>query len=478
MPDLLKNIPYEYFIQSPIGLVPKDNGKATRLIFHLSYPRTNNKNDIPTSVNGNTPSELTTINYPDFETAVKMLMSFPEDSIIYIGKSDLKSAFRNLGICMEDWPLLVMKAKSPIDGKWYYFIDKCLPFGASISCSHFQAFSDALKHIHEWRTGSETINYLDDFLFAALRIMWCNNIIQSFLDTCAEINFPVSLEKTCWATPSLTFLGLLIDTLQRKIFIPIEKVSKALIQIEEFIGSRKATIKQIQRLTGLLNFFSRCVIPARVFTRRMYSLTNGNTNKPHYHKRIPQEIKLDLIMWRKFLSNQAAYNRPFSDFCNTNSDQIDMYTDSSANAVLGCGGKWGKKWFVQQWDSIFIKKNEPSINYLELYAVTAAVILWIENFANKRVTLFCDNMGVVHMINSNSSRDRNCMILLRLIILQGMIYNVRISAKHVLGINNEISDSLSRLKFEKFEQLTEGQGYDEQPTQIPEEIWPMEKVWH
>ena len=30
------NIPFEHFIQSPIGLVPKAGGK-TRLIFHLSY---------------------------------------------------------------------------------------------------------------------------------------------------------------------------------------------------------------------------------------------------------------------------------------------------------------------------------------------------------------------------------------------------------------------------------------------------------
>ena len=31
--------PFEYFIQSPIGLVLKDKGTKTRLIFHLSYPR-------------------------------------------------------------------------------------------------------------------------------------------------------------------------------------------------------------------------------------------------------------------------------------------------------------------------------------------------------------------------------------------------------------------------------------------------------
>ena len=34
-----KEIPFQNFVQSPIGLVPKDGGHDTRLIFHLSYPR-------------------------------------------------------------------------------------------------------------------------------------------------------------------------------------------------------------------------------------------------------------------------------------------------------------------------------------------------------------------------------------------------------------------------------------------------------
>ena len=60
-----KEIPFEYFIQSPIGLVPKDGGKDTRLIFHLSYPRGRG-----TSVNANTPVEDYTVHYPDFSEAI------------------------------------------------------------------------------------------------------------------------------------------------------------------------------------------------------------------------------------------------------------------------------------------------------------------------------------------------------------------------------------------------------------------------
>ena len=35
-----EEVPYDNFIQSPIGLVPKSEPGETRLIFHLSHPRT------------------------------------------------------------------------------------------------------------------------------------------------------------------------------------------------------------------------------------------------------------------------------------------------------------------------------------------------------------------------------------------------------------------------------------------------------
>ena len=47
-----KEIPSDTYIQSPIGLVPKDNGVSTHLIFHLSYLRGNHWR---ISVNAGTP---------------------------------------------------------------------------------------------------------------------------------------------------------------------------------------------------------------------------------------------------------------------------------------------------------------------------------------------------------------------------------------------------------------------------------------
>ena len=82
-----------------------------------------------------------------------------------------------------------MKAEDPKTGEWKYFVDKCLPFGASISCALFQCFSDAICFLTENKSASsgQTTNYLDDFLFIALSFIACNGLISDFLQLCEEI---------------------------------------------------------------------------------------------------------------------------------------------------------------------------------------------------------------------------------------------------------------------------------------------------
>ena len=196
--------PFENFVQSPIGLVPKDKGLKTRLIFHLSYPKTGE------SVNLGIPKSFCTVKYPDFEEAIKLCLN--EGRGCSMAKSDMSSTFRHVPLRKDQWFLLVMKAVHPISRKTFYFVDKCLPFGSSISCAIFQAVSDVVAYMAKVRSKKPNINYLDDFLFAAALKRLCDDQVSIFLHVYKEINFPVALEKTFWGTTVLTFLGLLLDS--------------------------------------------------------------------------------------------------------------------------------------------------------------------------------------------------------------------------------------------------------------------------
>lgn len=88
-----KKISFDSYIQSPIGLVPKDGGKQTRLIFHLSYPRSGKEK---VSINACTPPELCKVKYCDFDMAIRRCLEKGRSCSLL--KSDFQSAFRNLGI--------------------------------------------------------------------------------------------------------------------------------------------------------------------------------------------------------------------------------------------------------------------------------------------------------------------------------------------------------------------------------------------
>ena len=474
-----KTIPYDKFIQSPIGLVPKDGGKKTRLIFHLSYPRDCNP---PKSVNGNTPEEFSKVHYKDFNDAIRICIKLNESGQeveIYLGKSDLSNAFRNLPIKRSQWRYLVMKAQSPYDGQMYYFIDKCLPFGASVSCAVFQAFSDALAHIIKVLTGNENVNYLDDFLFLSLLEKLCNMQLQEFLDVCEEIKFPVSLEKTEWACTMMTFLGLLIDGKNKLVRIPLDKINRALKAIDVMLNKRKnkTTLRELQQLCGYLNFLGKAIIPGRAFTRRMYA-QGENLTKPHHHLKVKPELRADLQMWKLFLTNEKVFARPFFDFAKDihYAPQV-FYTDASSKK--GCGGICNENWFILEWNEKFLKLHNPSINYLELYALTVGIVSWIKVYQNGQVTLYCDNQSVIHMVNRSSSKCPHCMVLIRIITLHCLIFNVKIKIDYVPSKSNVFPDHLSRLNYREFRREAKSQNrkFNNQPTPIPEQLQDITKLY-
>ena len=113
-------IPYQYFVQSPIGLVPKAGGQM-RLIFHLSYDFGNEWKD--KSINYHTPDHLCKVKYRDLDYAVRTCIQLGMPEIFY-GKSDVRSAFRIVPILPSQRFLLLMKAVNPNTGKLAFHLEQ------------------------------------------------------------------------------------------------------------------------------------------------------------------------------------------------------------------------------------------------------------------------------------------------------------------------------------------------------------------
>ena len=402
---------------------------------------------------------------------------------VFYAKSDVQAAFHLVPLKGSSWRWLILKVEHPILKKIFYFVDKCLPFGASISCSHFQRISDAIRHIVEWRAGipDSLSNYLDDYLFIAITIRLCNLLVKCFMDTCAEIGIPVAAEKTVWATQLIVFFGILLDDKNLRLTIPEEKRIKAVNQIGKLICKRKATVLELQQVAGILNFLSRAIVPGRAFTRRIYAKCTGHSNlKQHHHVRLDGEFKSDCGVWMKFLNtNQiTTVSRPFIDLDTMlRATTLQFYSDASLNAELGFRAQYEKEWTYGQWPPAFVKREKPSIEYVELFGLVVAAFIWADKLRNKRVLVYCDNQTVVTIVNNTTSSCKNCMVLIRLLVLKSLQCNFRLFAQYIRSKDNEVADSLSRLDFVRFNRLAHKLKLNNTPQPLPNELWPATKIW-
>lgn len=429
-----KTPPYSLYKISPIGLQPKKSPGEFRLIHHLSYPK-------GLSINDGIPHELATVQYATINHAIQIIKQLGRGC--YLAKTDIESAFKIVPVRPEECNLLGFKWEND------YYFDSTLPMGCSSSCAIFEEFSSALQWAAKDKMGIQyMIHILDDFLIVNHTLQDCQTDLNTFLQMCANINVPMSREKTIGPATCISFAGIELDTLQMLARLPVDKVKKCFSLIDSFLERKSVTLREMQSLIGTLNFACTVILPGRAFLRRLIDVTKG-IKKPHHHIRINNETKKDLYMWCEFLRDYNCKSFFLSDNW-FNSESLALYTDSSAS--LGFGGLMGQRWFYGAWSNeILVRKLNIAI--LELYPIVVALYLWGSDLANKRISIFSDNLAVVDIINKQTSKEPRIMCLLRQLVLTCLRYNILIKSCHVPGHMNVLADHLSRLQVARFKML-------------------------
>lgn len=123
-------------------------------------------------------------------------------------------------------------------------------------------------------------------------------------------------------------------------------------------------------------------------------------------------------------------------------------------------------WFSEKWTNEW---KDYHISVKELFPIVIAVEIWEQVMANKKVCFFSDNMAVVQVINKQTGKDCNIMKLLRRFIVHCLKFNILFRAKHVPGIDNVLSDKLSRLQIAEFHRLAPQM--DQFPVEVPPAVF-------
>ena len=133
-------------------------------------------------------------------------------------------------------------------------------------------------------------------------------MVRQFLSICEKIGVPVSEEKTEWASYKIIFLGILINGENQTLAVLDDKRMKAINLLKWEIQKKNVTILTIQRLTGILSFLNKAIVPGRVFTRCMYNKLTWMDNKgmrlkQYHHVKLDKEFIDDCRVWLGFMNN-------------------------------------------------------------------------------------------------------------------------------------------------------------------------------
>ena len=435
---------------SPVGLVPKPDGRW-RLITHLSFPA-------GSSVNDGIDENICSVSYSSFDKVSKMIFSLGKNALM--AKRDIKSAFRLLPIHPDDFHLLGIK----VDDQ--YYIDVMLPMGLSLSCSLFEKFSTFLQWLVSYKTNLYSLDhYLDDFILVGEEDSGtCITLVTAFSSICKEIGVPIADDKSIGPTTVLVFLGLELDSRTMTIRIPLHKINELRQILLTLLDKRKITLKELQSLVGKLNFFGQAVRSSRAFLRRFYDAMIP-LKKPFHLLRLSLELKQDMQLWLKFLSefNGVTYipeNKWFDSDC------LQLFTDASGSANLGCGCYLAGKWSYFQWPRAWLGTEiMKDVTFLEMVPVLLAVHLWGNKMKKKNILFHIDNEALVNVINRQSCRSKRLMILVRDFVLLAMKLDCWFKSAHILTKCNGIADAISRMQWTRLRMLAPEA--EEKPEPVP-----------
>lgn len=185
------------FVASPLGAVPKSNGKM-RTIHHLSFPRRSNSD---TSVNQGIDSESVTLRYETLDylfDSVRIGIRTGRPRKIW--KVDLEDAFRHCIVGRKDSPLLGYN----LDGSAY--VDCALTFGCKSSPFLFNLYAKALHWIVS-SFGITLSHYLDDFFGASDHPA---DVIQFFNSLASHLGVRISPTKVFFGE-EVEVLGITVN---------------------------------------------------------------------------------------------------------------------------------------------------------------------------------------------------------------------------------------------------------------------------
>ncbi len=414
---------------SPFGVIPK-KGKVGRwrLIVDLSSPRGG-------SVNDGISAELSSLSYTSVDEVMRRVLELGMGALM--AKADIKQAYRNIPVHPEDRGLLGMQWKGQL------LVDGCLPFGLRSAPLLFTVAADLLQWAMCNRGATWMRHYIDDFITVGREGSdECSQNFKLLKQVCQEVGMPTEPEKDEGPTTTLTFLGMELDSQKLEIRLPQEKLEKLRSTLGDVRGMKACRKRQLLSVIGILSHACKAIRAGRSFLRRLIDVTAGVQHIDRF-VRLSREARADVEWWYQFGQDWNGTAMMW----HVGRANAEVVLTSDASGSWGCGAWWETKWIQLPWQGLG-ESASYGITAKELLPIVISVATWGKLWQGKLVIARCDNMAVVAIVNSGSSKEAEAMHLRRCLAFLEAKWAIHVRAEHVRGVDNELADAISRNKMD------------------------------
>lgn len=405
-----------------LGAVSKGPGKWRR-ITDLSKPEGSQLNSFTDPVR---------FQFASVDDAVYIIRRYKH---IRLAKFDIRNAFRHVPIRPEHWDLQGFEWS----GKLYIDLRMC--FGLSIAPYVFWRISNYIAKVATAHYGIKyVVPYMDDFLIISVGDLEANAVTNAnrdynnFRRCLTDLGFGINEAKVVPPSQVVTFLGIVIDTVQHNLSIPPERLSDMLLLLRQFEDQHHARKRDVEKLVGRLNFAAKVIRGGRTFLRRMIDIINS-VKSHNAFVRLGDNFRADVRWWLNFAS---TWNGQAIMLVPTAITKSRLMVDASGFASAAI---FDQCFIIRPHDAMTAAWH---INEQELLSIYIAALKWGNLWRNHHVIVASDNTTAVSAINKGSSRSPVIMRMLRDLFWISAKFNFHLIAEFIPGLRNTLADAASR----------------------------------
>ena len=375
-----------------------------------------------------------TLKFPTVDHIARDILECTQDPVLF--KVDVARAFRNLRMDPADSLKLGIKWKDA------FFVDAGVAFGWTHGSAAFQILSDAIAFIMK-KEGANLRCYIDDYI-AVLPSTEADHIFQRLCALLDELGLPINYDKLTPPTKKLSCLGIDIDIDNNTMSIAEDKLKEIYAECVKVSTKTFISKSHYQSLLGKLLYLHKCVRPARVFVNRILAAFRANSSSRRIH--LTEDFHKD-IQW--LLTFLPAYN----GVSYIHKHLVDVHQSLHLDASLtGMGAVWRDRVYATPIHNC--ADLDLKIIHLEMLNIVVALRTWGHLWRHSVIKIFCDNLGVVQVVETSKTRDTFLSLCIRNIWLITATWDIQLEIRHISGVHNVIADTLSRVYSDKPVNLT------------------------